>query len=76
MAWFEEMTRQEVVEKIPWPSVGIDNYSAIDDGGWGFLLLFSDGSFRFSEVERPSEQEILDRWSSRFCQMEINENEK
>lgn len=48
----------------PWPALGIENYHAVEDGDWGYLLIFEDGHFEFDSEMSPERTEILDRWSA------------
>lgn len=48
-----------VASKEPWPKYGIDQYSKIQDGPWGYLILKGDGEFMFDGSIHPSEKEIM-----------------
>ena len=52
------------MSREPWPADGIDKYRSVDDGKWGYLLLFEDGHFEFDSEVSPQRHEILKRWSS------------
>jgi len=58
------MNRKKIVSREPWPAEGIEKYHAINDGKWGYLLLFDDGHFEFDSEITPERTEILARWSS------------
>ena len=58
------MSKTTIVSREPWPAEGIEKYHAIDDGRWGYLLLFEDGHFEFDSEVSPERAEILARWSS------------
>jgi len=58
------MKSKTLVSREPWPAEGIERYHAIDDGKWGYLLLFDDGHFEFDSDVTPERAEILDRWSA------------
>lgn len=60
----ETRANKALVSREPWPSAGIDNYRSIDDGKWGYLLLFDDGHFEFDGTVTPERAEILQRWSA------------
>lgn len=48
--------------KEPWPEKGIEHYSCIEDGEWGYLQKYPGSDIEFNTNERPSDKEILDRW--------------
>lgn len=58
-----------VAFKEPWPKYGIDQYSKIEDGPWGYLILKDDGEFIIDDSIHPSENEILSRWAYAFDQV-------
>ena len=50
-------------EKCAWPTVGVREGTRVEDYDWGYLYIYPDGrppEFRVSE--KPTEQEIRDRW--------------
>lgn len=50
-------------EKHAWPATGIREESRVEDYDWGYLYIYSDGRLpEFLIEERPSEQEIRERW--------------
>ena len=53
----------EVISREPWPAQSIHRYRSIDDGDWGYLIVYSDGRFYFDDKVHPSRSEILQRWS-------------
>lgn len=53
-----------VVSREPWPAQSIYHYRKIDDGDWGYLVVYADGRFQFDSFSSPSREEILARWSS------------
>ena len=54
------------VTRIPWPESGIDSYTRLNDGRWGWLCQEIDGTFEFILTDPPTEQEILERWGYHF----------
>ena len=55
---------RNILSKEPWPAIGINHYRSIDDGPWGYLILYDDGKFEFDDSQQPSDKEIVERWSS------------
>ena len=53
-----------VADKTAWPESPIENYETIASGNWGYLIFYTDGSHAFCAKERPSDDEILNRWGS------------
>jgi hypothetical protein len=49
--------------KEPWPKDPIGQYKTIADGEWGYLIE-EHGNFSFLELERPTKEEIMGRWSA------------
>ena len=53
----------KVLSREPWPAQSIHRYHSIDDGDWGYLIVYTDGRFYFDDAVQPSRTEILQRWS-------------
>lgn len=53
----------KIVNEEPWPKEGIENYRSPEQGTWGYLLTYDDGTFYFDETRQPSADEIYQRWS-------------
>lgn len=53
-----------MISREAWPALAIEHYRRIDDGPWGYLVVYADGRFEFDAGSRPSREEILARWSS------------
>ena len=55
----------EISEKTAWPAAPIDTYSSIKSGGWGYLIYYKGIVIpEFSDAEKPTHQEIIDRWGT------------
>ncbi len=52
----------QILSKEAWPAQGIEHYSVIEDGAWGYLIFYKDKGFVFSSENKPSRDEILARW--------------
>lgn len=57
--------KKNVIERTAWPANPIETYASIESGEWGYLVIFSDGTFDF-EKSRPSDGEIIARWGFQF----------
>jgi hypothetical protein len=56
---------REISEKTAWPAAPIETYQSIESGEWGYLIYYKGETIpEFSNKEKPSDQEILDRWGS------------
>ena len=53
---------KKILSKDPWPALPIEQYHAIDDGAWGYLIFFEDGEYCFQTTEIPTKDEILALW--------------
>ena len=53
-----------VAEKTAWPEKPIEDYETIASGNWGYLIFYTDMTHEFSAKQRPSDEEILNRWGS------------
>ncbi|MFT6904815.1 MAG: hypothetical protein ACJAS1_001469 [Oleiphilaceae bacterium] len=49
-------------KKEPWPKHSILDYTKISDGEWGYLIV-ENGIYSFTQEEKPSDKEIMNRWS-------------
>lgn len=58
---------KKFVEKIAWPKHPIENYMEVEGNDWGYLIFFDDKTYEFIN-ERPSNEEILERWGYIFKQ--------
>lgn len=54
--------RQDAIEKVAWPSEGIQLNTARDDYTWGYLYFLKTGPAEFDDSITPAESEIMDRW--------------
>lgn len=59
-------TEHTIVKREPWPKHGIESYSSAEEGAWGYLLQYSDGSFVFDEKSVPTTEEVEARWHIYF----------
>ncbi|WP_299945689.1 hypothetical protein [uncultured Microbulbifer sp.] len=59
------MAEDEILSKEAWPLNGIQYYCCIEDGDWGYLVHYKSRGLIY-EANRPSNEEILERWGSRF----------
>ena len=57
--------QKTIVERTAWPAGPLDTYTSIKSGEWGYLVVYSDGSFDFDK-SNPSEEEIVKRWGFHF----------
>ena len=46
----------------PWPAKPIDQYQCIEDGAWGFLLIFDDWTTEFDTSRQPDRASISLYW--------------
>lgn len=53
-------------DESPWPEASILNYSNVEDGGWGYLIIYPDLTYEFDNSRVPTKEEILSRWGYRF----------
>jgi len=56
---------KQITEKTAWPANPIEQYKGAA-GEWGYLLIYTDNTFRFSVKETPTEDEINKRWGYYF----------
>jgi len=56
---------KQIVEKTAWPLHPIESYQS-EEGEWGYLILYSDNTFRFLKTEKPTSDEIKKRWDHYF----------
>ena len=61
---------KKVVEKIAWPKHPIEQYMDAEGNDWGYLIFFNDKTCEFIN-ERPSNEEIVERWGYIFKQNNI-----
>lgn len=54
-----------ILERTAWPAGPLENYASITSGEWGYLVVYSDGSFDFDKA-KPSDEEIIGRWGFHF----------
>lgn len=51
-------------EKCAWPATGIREDSKLEEYDWGYLYVYTDGRLpEFRIEERPTEEEIRERWA-------------
>lgn len=55
-----------ISEKTAWPKDPIEKYKKIEDGEWGYVVIYSDASHEFIDTERPTNEEIMARWGYLF----------
>lgn len=55
-----------IVERCVWWKEPPSELLDIRDVTWGFLIVFSDGKFEFSEDPKPTAEEIENRKSCRL----------
>lgn len=60
------MDSEEILSKEAWPYSGIEKYTCIEDGDWGYLVHYRTKGLVFEPDERPTDEEILERWGSYF----------
>ena len=60
------MNEKTPLEIVPWPAQSILNYRKIDDGNWGYLIIYEDLTYHFDQENIPTNAEIMARWGSRF----------
>jgi len=53
-------------ERTAWPKHPIENYSSAEEGEWGYLVFFEDGTFQFDDTQVPPVDERNARWKKVF----------
>lgn len=68
---------REISEKTAWPAAPIESYLSIESGEWGYLIYYKGETIpEFSNEEKPSDEEILDRWGSEIKKTTKKHNRK